>query len=193
MKREELKELGLSDEQVNSVMASAKKDENALRDQLTTITSERDSLQSQVDTNAAELRKLEKANKDNEKLTSQLSTLRQQVDDQKKQFEAEQTAAKIDSLLANELSAAKVRDTDVVKALINREDLSLGDDGTLKGLSDQLKPLQEQKAWLFEGKTKTKYSPEGSSNDDTKGADLAAAMKREDFNFTEWAQSQKED
>ena len=192
MKREELTALGLTGEQVDAVMASAKQSENVLRDQLTTVTAERDNLKATVDTNASELKKLEKANKDNEELTSQLTQLRQQADDQAKQFEAQQYQAKLDKLLGEGLAEAKVRDAGIVGKLINRDELTIAEDGTLKGLSDQLKPLQEQNAYLFVGQQRSKYTPEGGTGQESTAGDLSTAMNQDGFNFTEWAKAQAE-
>jgi Phage minor structural protein GP20. len=192
MKRDELTALGLTSEQVEAVMASAKQSENVLREQLTTLTAERDNLKATVDTHAGELKKLEKANKDNEELAAQLTQLREQAAAQSKEFEEQQYQAKLDKLLGEGLAEAKVRDAGVVGKLINRDELSIADDGTLKGLSDQLKPLQEQNAYLFVGQQRSKYTPEGGTGQEAGAGDLAAAMKQDGFNFTEWAKAQEE-
>ena len=68
MKREELKEHGLSEEQINFVMAQNGKDVNALNDKINGLTSERDGLQKQIDDRDEQLTTLKKSAKDNVEL-----------------------------------------------------------------------------------------------------------------------------
>lgn len=48
MKREFLKDLGLSDDQINSIMSAHGKDVNGLNEQINSLTAEKNGLQSQL-------------------------------------------------------------------------------------------------------------------------------------------------
>lgn len=64
MKREDLKKLGLSDEQIEGVMSSAHgKDITSLQEKVNGLTSERDGLKSQLDERDQQLVDLQKNSK----------------------------------------------------------------------------------------------------------------------------------
>ena len=75
MKREDLKQLGLSAEQVDAVMKAHGQDVNGLKEQLESMTTERDGLQSQVKERDKQLSQLEKNAGDNEDLMNQIKQL----------------------------------------------------------------------------------------------------------------------
>lgn len=52
------------------------------------------------------------------------------------------------------LRAAKARDVDIVFGLLDKDKISTGKDGALKGVDEQVKALQEKKAFLFESEDK---------------------------------------
>ena len=60
MKREDLKEMGLNDDQIASVMTAYGKEMNPLKEQVDNLTSERDSLQQQVSDRDGQLDDLRK-------------------------------------------------------------------------------------------------------------------------------------
>lgn len=76
MKREDLKELGLNDDQISSVMASYGKSINDYKEQVASLTSERDSLKSQIGDRDDQLETLKKsAGQDNDDLKQQIKDL----------------------------------------------------------------------------------------------------------------------
>lgn len=76
--------------------------------------------------------------------------------------------------------ADKAQDVDLVAGLFDRSKLILGEDGKVTGLEEQLKNLQENKAFLFKGEVKTpSYKPNGGENK------KANPFARETFNLTE--------
>lgn len=82
MKREDLRKLGLSDEQVDQVMSMNGEDVNAQKaivaqrdETIKAITTERDGLQTQVKDRDKDIAELKKSSGDNETLTQQLTDL----------------------------------------------------------------------------------------------------------------------
>lgn len=87
MKREELKNLGMTDEQIKYVMDENGKDINAQKEiinqkeqQITALTTERDGLKTQVADRDKDIANLKKESGDNEQLTKQLSDLQTKYD-----------------------------------------------------------------------------------------------------------------
>ena len=87
MKREQLKELGLTDEQVNSVMGLHGQTVTELNKTLATAEQERDQFKEQLDSNQTELDALKESAKGNEELTQQLAELQEKFDSVKNDSE----------------------------------------------------------------------------------------------------------
>lgn len=168
MKREELRELGLDENQVETVMKQhhmelGKVDQTA--DKLTATEKERDQLQEQLKERDKDLAKLQKQSKDNEEVSTQLADLKLKYDESSKQWDAERAQMKLDSAVDSMLSQTKARDKDVLKQLLNVDSLKLTDDGKVDGLDDQIKQLETDKPFLFEGeKSQGGYEPNDGSD-----------------------------
>lgn len=146
MNREELKALGLTDEQINSVMASHGQVVNATKQDLSDVTSERDGLKTTLGERDTQLNALKDV--DPEKLKQEIADLQTANDTAKTEYE---NGLK-DLQLSNAINLAltgKVHDEEVASTLINKEKLVIGDDGKIVGLDEQLTSLQESKAYLF--------------------------------------------
>ena len=83
MKREQLKELGLLDEQIGSIMALHGQKVNELNKSLATAEQERDQFKEQLDSNQTELDNLKKAAEGNKDLSTQLTDLQTKFDEAK--------------------------------------------------------------------------------------------------------------
>lgn len=149
MKREQLKELGLSDEAIESVMSLHGQTVSELNKNLTAVENERDQFKEQIETSQAELDALKEAAKGNEELTAQLEEYQKKLD------EAEQASitalAEKDKDLAIKLALkdANPLDEDITMGLIDREIIKLTDKG-VQGLNEQLEALKESKPFLFQ-------------------------------------------
>lgn len=165
MKREELRELGLDEAQVEAVMKQHHVELDQSKeavDKLTAIETERDQLQEQLKERDKDLAKLQKQSKDNEEVSSQLADLQSKYDESSKQWEAERAQMKLDAAVDSALGETKARDKDVLKQLLNADSLKLTEDGKVDGLTDQIKQLETEKPFLFEGEQKQDgYKPNG--------------------------------
>lgn len=148
MKREELKQIGLTDEQVGSVMAMHAAELNTLRSDLSDVTSERDSLKNELASNQDELKKMQATAKDNDDLQAQLQALQTKFDESQQAVAAKLQAVKKDNAIDQALLKAKARNNKAVRALLNDDAIKFDDDG-LHGLSEQLAALQKSEAYLF--------------------------------------------
>jgi len=191
MKREDLKGLGLSDEQVGSVMAMHGSDVNGLKEQVTTLTSERDGLQTQVGTVNGQLETLKKGHKDDDDLKAQIEKLQADNKTAAETYQSDLAKTKVDYQTELALTQAGAKNVKAVKALLNSDKITLNDKGQLSGLDDQLEAVKKDNDFLFQGDT-TGTAPQivnpGNPNPDTKTkidpatasyADIVAAQTAE--------------
>lgn len=176
MTRDELKELGLSDELIEKVMASHGKALNAHKEKA----EKADSLEGQIEDYKAQLKdrdgqleELKKKAAGNEELLEQIEQLK--TDNAAATEELQQKLEKqaFGFALENALTAAKVKNPKAVKALLDVEKIKL-DGETLLGLDDQLKAIQESDAYLFEEEEEDKNpDPKIVTSGNPKGGDPA--------------------
>ena len=168
MKRKFLEDMGvLSAEQIDAIMKENGDDINAAKGELSTITSERDNLKAQITERDKQIENLKKTAGDNEALTKQIE-----------QLQAENKTAKVDAAVQLALTVAKAKNVKAVRALLEGLDKAeFADDGTIKGLSDQIKKLQtaDDSKFLFEEPAKP-TTPKGTTpadggDDKPKGGD----------------------
>lgn len=146
MDRKELKALGLTDEQIESVMKAHGSVVNKTKQELSDVTSERDALKETVKDRDAQLNTLKDV--DPEKLKKEIADL-QAANEAK---DTEHAAAMKDVQLSNAIKLAlanNVHDVDVAATLIDKEKLVVGVDGAIVGLEEQVNALKESKAYLF--------------------------------------------
>lgn len=154
MKREQLKELGLTDEQIGSVMALHGTTINELNSNVATAEQQANQYKEQLDANQSELDALKKSAKGNEELTTQLSELQEKYNQAKSDSETKIAEIKKTSAVELALTQAGARNIKAAKALLDNEKLELSDEG-IKGLEEQLTALKESDAYLFEQDTST--------------------------------------
>jgi len=149
MKREELKKLGLSDEQMDAVMAAHGQTVQSLNTQIATLQQSETELKNQVSKNAEDLKKLQKDNSDNE----ELKELQKENAAQEEKYQESLTKVQRDSALSALLAEAKVKNPKAVAALLDDEKIVFKD-GELSGAKEQIESLQKSDAYLFDLGTK---------------------------------------
>lgn len=172
MKKEDLFALGLTEEQ-------AKKTLDALKDyvpktQLTEVEQERDNLKAAVAERDKQLETLKKSSGDNAALQQQIADLQKANAEQQTAHEAEIAQLKLDNAVESALLTAGAKNNKAVRALLNTEKLRLEKDGTVTGLSEQVKALQKSDSYLFAEKQqspKFKGFQPGASGDETPSVD----------------------
>ena len=166
MKREDLKEIGLDDEAVDKVFGLYGKSVEKIKD-------ERDSFKSQVDSFDEERQQLNNQLKDRSKeldtlredveagkdLKDQIELLKQSHSEKEKQMQQQLNQTKLDYELDKSLDQYGVRNSSLVKRLINQDDIKLSEEGNgLIGLDEQIEQLKETDDYLFNA---TKDSSDG--------------------------------
>ena len=149
MKREELKELGLTDEQIGSVMALHGVTVNELNSRVSTAEQQATQYQEQLEKNQSELDDFKAKSKGNEDLEQQVTDLQTRLDQNKTDSEQQIADIKKSSAIDLALTQAGAKNIKAAKALLDGESLELAEDG-LKGLDDQLAALKESDGYLFD-------------------------------------------
>lgn len=162
LKREELKNLGLTDEQLEGVMKIHGHDTEAMKAKFSDydeIKAKNDDLTSRIKKNDADLKKLSKSSKDNEELRNQISELQEENKKAKTDFDSKVQGMKLDNAINNVLSEHKARNGKSVKALLDMDNIKFDDKGELTGLSDQLETVEKENPFLFDkGETQHKQT-----------------------------------
>lgn len=160
MKREQLKELGLTDEQIGSIMALHGVTVNELNSRVSTAEQQATQYQEQLEKNQNELNDFKANAKGNENLTKQLEDLQSRFDEIKTSSEQQIADLKKSSAIDLALTQAGAKNIKAAKALLDSESLELTDEG-LKGLDEQLAALKESDGYLFGSNEPVPPNPEG--------------------------------
>ena len=156
MTKKELEDLGLSKEQVDSIMKINGNDvENAKSSsaaEVKNLKTEVDGLKAQVSDRDKQLETLKTSAGDNEALKQQIADLQAENNKAKESYESEMNQLKVDFAVEKALTGAKAKNTKAVKALLDLADAKLDKDGSVKGLSEQIEKLKadESSKFLFE-------------------------------------------
>src|SRR5690625_4727713 len=122
MNREFLEGLGLEKEVIDKVMAEHGKTINTTKQELESVTTERDNLKTQLTDRDTQLETLKEEVKDNEKLTARITELETENTNTKTQYEEQLK----DLTMTNAIKLAlngKVHDEELVAGLIDKEGL----------------------------------------------------------------------
>ena len=149
MNREFLEGLGLEKDTIDAVMKEHGKTVNSTKEQLETITTERDELKEQLISRDEQLESLKEKATGNEDLQSQIQELQSQNEQIKEEYEHKIQQQQFDHTLKDALTNANVRNPKAVQALLDLESIKLDGDKLL-GLDDQLKEVKESDPYLFE-------------------------------------------
>lgn len=179
MKRKFLEDMGLEKEQVDKILdensqdiGKAKGDSEKIQKDLDAANAEVKSLKGQISDRDKQLETLKNSTGDVEGMKQEIAKL--QADNKAKDdaHAAEIKQLKIDAAIDSALTGAKAKNNTAVKALLKDLDKAeLADDGTIKGLAEQIEALQKSDAYLFDTTTKKKTQVKGakpgeSGNDD---------------------------
>lgn len=183
MKRDQLKELSLTDEQIEKIMglngADIENAKTAATTNVEALQQENDSLKTQISDRDKDLKGLQKQLKDNTDVSTQLNDLQSKYDADTQALTEQLNTTKLNGALTNALTAAKVRNPKAAQALLDMEQVKLNDKGELEGLSDQLDAIKKTDGYLFDEGTNNNYNPGGGdgSNDSNDVQTLVDAFK----------------
>lgn len=139
MKREELRAMGLTEDQVNTIMKLNGQDIEAAKTEAATEKARADGLQSQLDG-----------------LTTELTTARNEAGnfkDLKAKLDAADARVKAyqrNDAILGALAAHKPRDAKMMLKLLDMDKIVFAEDNTIvSGLDEQIKPMKESNPYIF--------------------------------------------
>lgn len=156
MTRKQLEDLGLTKEQVDSVMKINGDDiENAkgtASTEIKNLQTEVEGLKTQVGDRDKQLETLKASAGDNADLKKQIEDLQTENATAKATHESELNQLKIDFAVEKALTGAKAKNITAVKALLDLKDAKFDKEGNVKGLAEQIEKLtsDEGTKFLFE-------------------------------------------
>lgn len=180
MKRKFLEDLGLEKEVIDKVMAENGADIEVEKAKAVEATTKLENANKQLDEANNTIKDLKKSNGDNETLQTKVKEYEDTIKTQKADYESKVRNLTLDSAIEKALSTSKAKHTDLLSTRIDRDKLSINEDGTVIGLDEQLKGLKESYKDLFEEKISgiPPANPEGGSgNNNTYEALMANADK----------------
>ena len=186
MKREELKEIIENEEfEIDDKLTQILNRVNAEKEEVkATLEAENANLNDQLKEANKTVRAIKKDNTDNEILQEKIKDLEASLKDK----QAELSRSRIESAVDLALTKAGARNVGLTAKALDIEAVKVNDDGTISGLDEQIKKLQESEdtSFLFKSETddvqqaKPKYEPakgEGSVKTKTEGALLGEQIR----------------
>lgn len=170
MKRKFLEDMGLEKEQVDKILdensqdiGKAKGDSEKIQKDLDAANAEVESLKGQVSDRDKQLETLKNSTGDVEGMKQQIAKLQADNKAKDEAHAAEIKQLKIDAAIDSALTGAKAKNNTAVKALLKDLDKAeLAEDGTIKGLAEQIEALQKSDAYLFDTTTKKQTQVKGA-------------------------------
>lgn len=162
MTRKQLEDLGLTKEQVDSIIKINGDDienaKSASAAEIKNLQTEVDGLKTQVGDRDKQLETLKVSAGDNADLKKQIEDLQTENATAKANYESELNQLKIDFAVEKALTGAKAKNIKAVKALLELNDAKLDKDGNVKGLAEQIEKLTsgDDTKFLFEAQKQTK-------------------------------------
>lgn len=146
MKKEELVELGLNDEQIAGVFKINGKDIEKFKEDLKVKETELETAKEHLQTANEQIEELGKV--DVEKIQEKVNEYKDLYEKTKTEKETELQKIKFEHQLEKELTKSGVRNAKAVKALLNDEGLAYSE-GKIAGLQEQLEAIKESDNYLF--------------------------------------------
>lgn len=173
MKKEEFVKLGIDEETAKKCEAASQEELKGFipKTRFDEVNNEKKKLELDLRDRDGQLETLKNSTGDVEAMKQQIATLQADNKAKDEAHAAEIKQLKIDAAIESALTSAKAKNTMAVKALLNNMDKAeLADDGTVKGLAEQIEALQKSDSYLFETdetkKTQVKGAKPGESGNE---------------------------
>ena len=175
MKKEEFVKLGVDEELAKKCESASQEELKAFipKARFDELNNEKKKLELDVRDRDSQLETLKNSTGDVEAMKKQIADLQEENKTKDEAHAAEVKQLKIEAAVEAALTGAKAKNTTAVKALLKDLDKAeLQEDGTIKGLSDQIAALQKSDSYLFEAKDskkKMKGAEPGDGTDNDEG------------------------
>ena len=158
MKKEDFVKLGISEElAVECEKASLEELKGFIpKSRFDEVNNAKNTAEALVKERDRQLETLKNSSGDVDALKKQIEDLQKSNKDAEDAHAAEIKRLKIDSAVDAAISGAKGKNAKAIKALLNLENAELNDDGTIKGLAEQMEAVKKSDEYLFEAKESKK-------------------------------------
>lgn len=150
MNREDLKALGLDDEQVENVLKSHGKTITKVKDEFAEVKAEADSLKTQLEERDTQLGSLRDQSQGNAELQATIDALRADNEASKEVHQSELNKTKLHYELDQALLLNKAINPRAVRALLDTQTVTLNEEGHIEGLESQLEAVKQSDPYLFQ-------------------------------------------
>ena len=190
MKKEEFLKLGIDEEVAKKCEAASVEELKGYipKARFDEVNNEKKKLELDVRDRDGQLEILKNSTGDVEAMKAQIATL--QADNKAKDdaHAAEIKQIRIDNAIDSALTGAKAKNNVAVKALLKDLDKAeLADDGTIKGLAEQIAGLQKSDAYLFETKDTKKTQVKGAKPGESGNEDEEHGVDTSKMTYSELA------
>ena len=165
MKKEDFVKLGIDEELAKQCEAASQEELKGFipKARFDEVNNEKKKLELDVRDRDGQLETLKNSTGDVEALKTQIADLQKANKDAADAHAAEIKQMKIDAAIDSALTGAKSKNNTAVKALLkDLDNAELGEDGTIKGLAEQIEALQKSDAYLFEAKNSKQTQVKGA-------------------------------
>lgn len=165
MKKEEFVKLGISEDIAAKAEAASQEELKGYipKARFDEVNNEKKKLELDVRDRDGQLETLKNSTGDVEAMKQQIATLQADNKAKDEAHAAEIKKMKVDAAVEAALTGARAKNTTAVKALLKDLDKAeIGEDGTIKGLAEQIEALQKSDEYLFEAKETKKTQVKGA-------------------------------
>ena len=127
-----------------------------------------------------QLEDVKKNSGDNEELKNQITQLQAENKASKEKYEADIKKMQIDNAVQSALKDAGAKNVTALMALLTLDKAELAEDGTVKGLAEQIQELQKSESYLFN--IKSEPTPKASGvTPASSGSNIPTTITKEQF------------
>ena len=160
MKKDELIKMGLTDEAAEKVAAASAEELKGFipKARFDEVNTAKNHAEEQVKERDKQIEGLKAASGDAESLKKQIETLQAANKQKDSEHAAEIKKLKVDAAVDAALTAAKAKNLKAARALLDLDKAELSDDGTVKGLAEQIEKLKagDDTKFMFDASAKPK-------------------------------------
>lgn len=136
-------------------------------------------LEGDIKARDAQLEELKKKTGNTEEMQEQIKKLQEENKQAQAKYNSDMEQLRVTNAIKVAI-AGKVQDEDIVAGLVDREKIIVSKDGSISGLDEQIKSLQESKPFLFKDSQQPPYTPAHGG-----GEGMPNPFAKETFNLTE--------
>jgi hypothetical protein len=176
MNKTDLIGLGLSEELAEKVIISHGRDIESIKARSASLQAEADALKGQLAEAGNVIEGFKKLDVDG--IKSAADEWKAKAEQARSEAQAQIAELKFSHALESALVGAKAKNVKTVQALLNKDALSLSEDGSISGLSEQLEQIKSQNDYLFEDVNPAPRIVAGGNSKSVLGDPVADAARK---------------